>query len=91
MSAKMCSRASRSKPSSGGRETAGVLDLLTDSELEVLEGLGEGKSPEEIAGELNVSGALVDAQTASIRRKLKLKNDNALIRYAVCWVEDSRK
>ena len=77
--------------SSAVEEKAGALDLLTDSELEVLEGLGQGKSPAEIAGDLSVSTASIDMQTTSIRRKLKIKSDNALVRYAVCWVEDSRK
>ncbi|HEY2329189.1 MAG TPA: response regulator transcription factor [Verrucomicrobiae bacterium] len=74
---------------SATEEKAGALDLLTDSELEALELLGQGKSPGEISGQLGLSGAEVNAQTTGIRRKLKLKSDNALIRYAVCWVEDS--
>ncbi len=77
--------------SSSAEEKAGALDLLTDSELEVLEWLGQGKSAEEIAQQLQLSTESVAAQTASIRRKLKIKNDNALVRYAVGWVEDSRK
>jgi DNA-binding NarL/FixJ family response regulator len=69
---------------------AGALDLLTDSELEVLEMLGQGKSTPTISTELGLSGAEVNTHTNSIRRKLKLESTNALIRYAVCWVEDSR-
>ena len=76
---------------SSDEENAGALDLLTDSELEVLELLGQGQSAEEISNQLKLSKTEVAAQSSSIRRKLKLKNDNALIRYAVCWVEDSRK
>lgn len=74
---------------SSEEESAGVLDLLTDSELEVLELLGQGESSDEISSQLKLPAAEVAAQTASIRRKLKLKSDNALVRYAVCWVEDS--
>jgi DNA-binding NarL/FixJ family response regulator len=70
---------------------AGALDLLTDSELEVLELLGQGKSTQEISRQVGLSGAEVNAHGRSIRRKLKLKSINALIRYAVSWVEDSRK
>jgi len=69
---------------------AGVLDQLTDSELEVLELLGQGKSAPEISNELGLSGPEVSTHCHSIRRKLKLASINALIRYAVCWVEDSR-
>ena len=72
-------------------EGAGALDLLTDSELEVLESLGNGSDADEIATSLKIVPDEVSALTASIRRKLKLKSENALIRYAVCWIEDSRK
>jgi DNA-binding NarL/FixJ family response regulator len=67
------------------------LDLLTDSELEVLEWLGQGKSTAEISETIGLSHATVNSQSDSIRKKLKLNSLNALIRYAVCWVEDSRK
>lgn len=76
---------------SSDEEFAGALDLLTDSELEVLELLGQGSSPEEIATQLQFKPADVAAQSDSIRRKLKLKSQNALVRYAVCWIEDSRR
>lgn len=66
------------------------LDQLTDSELEVLELLGQGKSAEEISTKAGLSVDEVAAHNDSIRRKLKLKTDNALIRFAVCWVEDSQ-
>ncbi len=68
---------------------ASELDLLTDSELEVLELLGQGKSTPEISGALGLTGSEVSKHTGSIRHKLKLTSTNALIRYAVCWVEGS--
>lgn len=77
------------KPAAG--KQAGLLDQLTDSELEVLELLGQGRSTPEISRELGLTGAEVTTHGNSIRRKLKLNSLNALIRYAVCWVEDSRK
>ncbi len=67
------------------------LDLLTDSELEVLELLGQGKSTTEISSALGLTDAEVNKHTSGIRRKLKLNSTNALIRYAVCWVEGSAK
>lgn len=70
---------------------AGALDLLTDSELEVLELLGQGKSTKEISLQVGLSAAEVKTHNNSICRKLKLESFNALIRYAVCWVEGSRK
>ena len=63
------------------------LDQLTDSELEVLELLGRGKSGQEIARDLQVPGATVDADCAAIQQKLSFRSINELIRYAVCWVE----
>jgi DNA-binding NarL/FixJ family response regulator len=70
---------------------ASLIDGLTDTELEVLESLGQGRSSNEISDQVGLTVKEVDAFTNSIRRKLKLKNLNALIRYAVCWVEDSCK
>lgn len=67
------------------------LDLLTDSELEVLEVLGQGKATGEISQQVGLSNSEVNTHINSIRRKLKQESLNALIRYAVCWVEDSRK
>jgi DNA-binding NarL/FixJ family response regulator len=69
----------------------GALDQLSDSELEVLELLGQGKSTQEISHQVGLSAAEVNTHGNSIRRKLKLKSSNALIRYAVSWLEDSRK
>lgn len=68
---------------------ASELDLLTDSELEVLELLGQGKSTPEICAALTLATAEVNQHSNNIRRKLKLTSVNALIRYAVCWVEGS--
>jgi DNA-binding NarL/FixJ family response regulator len=62
-------------------------DRLTDSELEILALIGRGKSNREIARELRLTAKTVLARCASIKTKLKLKSANALIRYAVCWVE----
>lgn len=69
----------------------GLLDQLTDSELEVLEALGQGKSASEISFQTGLTGAEVNTHTKSISKKLKLKNANALVRYAVHWLEGSRK
>jgi DNA-binding NarL/FixJ family response regulator len=60
---------------------------LTDTELEVLELLGRGKTNREIAKQMRLSPRQVTAQCGKIRKKLKLPSTNALIRYAVCWVE----
>ncbi len=66
------------------------LDRLSDAELEILELIGEGKTSEEIAGQLNLTVEAVQSQWVALRQALNLKSDNALIRYAVCWVETGR-
>jgi DNA-binding NarL/FixJ family response regulator len=63
------------------------LDQLTDLELHILELLGRGKNNDEIARQLQLNVRKLTAHYVQMRRKLRLKNDNALIRYAVCWVE----
>jgi DNA-binding NarL/FixJ family response regulator len=63
------------------------LDHLTDSELEILELLGRGKSNSEIARQLHLSERAVTDARSQLRKKLILKNAKALLRYAVCWVE----
>jgi DNA-binding NarL/FixJ family response regulator len=76
----------------GGRsrrsdEKARPLDHLTDSELEILELVGRGKSSGEIARKMRLSVSSVTATRSQLREKLNLKNSRALFRYAVCWVE----
>lgn len=64
-----------------------TLDQLTDLELNVLELLGRGQNEGEIAAKLGVKPREIAGHSAQIREKLKFKTDNALIRYAVCWIE----
>jgi DNA-binding NarL/FixJ family response regulator len=66
------------------------LSRLTDDEIEILEHLGQGKSNGEIARLRRSRAKQVAADCAQLRRKLKLKTTNALIRYAVCWVEGGK-
>jgi DNA-binding NarL/FixJ family response regulator len=63
------------------------IDLLNDSQLEILESLGQGKSSAEIANQVGIPVKKVTHECGQIRTKLRLKSANALIRYAVCWVE----
>jgi DNA-binding NarL/FixJ family response regulator len=65
------------------------LEKLTDSEVEILALLGQGKSNLEIARQLRLGAATVATHCTRIQKKLKLKCLNALIRYAVCWAETS--
>ena len=77
-------RAGRTRRS---EEKTRPLDLLTDTELEILELLGRGKSSHEIGRKLRLSERTVTATRSQLRGKLGLKNAQELFRYAVCWVE----
>ena len=74
------------KPAS--KPEARPLDQLTDQELNILELLGRGKNSDEIARQLHFDVRKITADCAQMRRKLGLKSDNALVRYAVFWVEE---
>jgi len=75
----------------GGSESKSrPLAQATDMELEVLELLGEGKTNVEIGRQLDLRAGTVSTHCTQIRRKLSLKSTNALIRYAVCWVESGK-
>jgi DNA-binding NarL/FixJ family response regulator len=74
----------------GSEPKSRPLGQLTDLELEVLELLGEGKSNLEIARQLHIRPGTASAHGTRIKRKLHLRSTNALIRYAVCWVEGDK-
>ena len=61
---------------------------LTDRELEVLTLLGRAQSTREIAERLFLSSKTVEAHRERIKEKLKLKNGNELMRYAVQFTLD---
>ena len=76
-----------SNSASPAGRTRHLQDYLSDSELKILELLGQGKTSLEIARKLRSSTRKVNQSCREIKQKLRLKNQNALIRYAVCWVE----
>jgi DNA-binding NarL/FixJ family response regulator len=59
------------------------VEVLTDREFEILQLIGEGKSPKEIARQLHISGKTVAVHSANIRQKLNLKSTAQLIRFAI--------
>lgn len=77
---------------SGQRKTAPIagVDRLTDRELEVLQLIGNGKGTRQIADQLHISVRTIDAHRAHIKDKLQLPDGNALVRYAVRWVENQQ-
>ena len=59
------------------------MEILTDREFEILQAIGEGKSPKEIAQQLHISGKTVAVHSANVRQKLNLRSTAQLIRFAV--------
>jgi DNA-binding CsgD family transcriptional regulator len=49
--------------------------------------LGRGQNNDEIADKLGLKSKEIASHSVQVRKKLKLKTDNALIHYAVRWVE----
>ena len=62
---------------------------LSRAELIVLELIGGGATSNEIAAKLNRSVKTVDAHRANIKRKLGLANNNALLCYAMQFVQQN--
>jgi DNA-binding NarL/FixJ family response regulator len=83
----LSSRTKTSGSSKADEPSKGPLDDLTDLELRILELLGQGKSNAEIAQHLRVKTKEIPGHCARLRKSLNFKTNNALIRYAVCWVE----
>jgi DNA-binding NarL/FixJ family response regulator len=69
----------------GVRSEAGgtPVDLLTDRELEVFQLLGQGLGVREVAERLFISAKTVEAHREHIKKKLKFKNSNELLRFAI--------
>lgn len=71
----------------GSAAKASSLEKLSDLQLEILEALGRGRSNQEIARQTRLSATAVGAQCRRIMKALNLSSTNALIRYAVYWLE----
>lgn len=87
VSEQVLAKRTKGAPNRGSEPTNRPLGQLTDAELEILQLVGEGKTNSEIASQLHLRPGTISAHCTQIRRKLKLKSTNALIRYAVCMVE----
>jgi two-component system invasion response regulator UvrY len=64
-------------------------DLLSNREFQILRLLGSGKSLKEIAGQLSVSASAVSTYRARVLKKLGVKSNAELARYALeqCLIE----
>ena len=64
-----------------------VLQVLSDRELQIFELVGRALSNQSIAEKLNISARTVDAHKTHIKEKLEIPDNNAMIRFAVQWLE----
>lgn len=72
----------------GSREASTLLVArLTDRELEVLRMIGQGRTNQEIARSLALSGKTVQAYKENIKKKLNLPTAAALANYAINWLQ----
>ncbi len=63
----------------------GVIDLLSNRELEVFRLIGRGRGTRDIAQEMHVSVKTVETYRAHIKRKLHLTTAPELMRVAIEW------
>lgn len=73
----------REYSSSLGERGAGLLDLLTKREREVLGLVAKGHTSSEIAELLNIGRRTVESHRASLSAKLGVRNQAELVRYAI--------
>ena len=65
------------------------VERLSDRELEIFQLLGQGRSPSEIAGDLNLSLKTVQAYCARAKEKFGVTSLTELLRAAIQW-DDAR-
>lgn len=58
------------------------LDVLNDREVEIISLMGQGSNSAQICQELFVTRENLDAAKKEMRRKLKLKDEVALVQFA---------
>ncbi len=67
----------------GNKQSKNQHDLLSDREMLVLHYIAKGKALKEIADNLTLSVNTVSTYRSRILKKLNLKNNSAIIRYAI--------
>ncbi|MCP4134612.1 MAG: response regulator transcription factor [bacterium] len=68
-----------------------TVDLLTNRELEVFRLMGNGYETKEIAQKLNLSKHTIETHRRNIKEKLKIRNNNELIKTAAQWIISDKK
>jgi DNA-binding NarL/FixJ family response regulator len=75
--------------SSGQKLAGSPVERLSDRELEIFQLLGQGRTPSEIAGDLNLSLKTVQAYCARAKDKFGVTSLTELLRAAIRWEEAS--
>ncbi len=75
--------------SSGQKLARSPVERLSDRELEIFQLLGQGRTPSEIAGDLNLSLKTVQAYCARAKDKFGVTSLTELLRAAIRWEEAS--
>ena len=63
-----------------------LISRLSDRELQVFVSIGEGRSTQEIADDLNLSVKTIETYRAHLKTKLDLKDARELVQYSIRWV-----
>jgi DNA-binding NarL/FixJ family response regulator len=71
-------------------ESVSCIESLTDRELEVLQLVGQGLAPREIAERLYLSIKTIEAHLDHVKTKLRLKSSREVFRYAIVWSLEGR-
>lgn len=66
------------------------LQRLSDREIEVFELIGLGKNTDEIADQFHIATRTVASHRRNIREKLRLTDSNAVLAYAIKWIESGK-
>ena len=75
--------------SSGRTVARSPVERLSDRELEIFQLLGQGRTPSEIAGDLNLSLKTVQAYCARAKEKFGVNSLTELLRAAIRWDDAS--
>jgi DNA-binding NarL/FixJ family response regulator len=75
--------------SSARRSASSPVERLSDRELEIFQLLGQGRTPSEIARDLNLSLKTVQAYCARAKEKFGVTSLTELLRAAIRW-DDAR-
>lgn len=71
-----------SPPTAGGE---GLMDTLSDRELQVLRLLGRGLGTRAVASEMHISVKTVETHRVHLKEKLRIHTTPALVQFAVEW------